>query len=55
MDFKPGDVVILKSGGPTMTVSSVNGNEIGCIWFEKMKIYSKPFPAVVLTKYEINI
>ncbi len=37
MDFKPGDVVRLKSGGPPMTIQSVKnyaalGTLADCIW-----------------------
>ena len=40
MDFKAGDLVKLKSGGPVMTVQSV-GDQYGepmvwCVWFEKI-------------------
>ncbi len=31
-DFKKGDVIKLKSGGPAMTVSAV-GNQIECMYF----------------------
>jgi uncharacterized protein YodC (DUF2158 family) len=37
--FKPGDTVILKSGGPTMTIESVETVEgvtyALCVWFVK--------------------
>jgi uncharacterized protein YodC (DUF2158 family) len=33
MEFKVGDVVKLKSGGPEMTVSEVDDDEIECVWF----------------------
>jgi uncharacterized protein YodC (DUF2158 family) len=36
--FKSGDVVILKSGGPRMTVKEVNENSIKCIWFNEKHI-----------------
>ena len=35
MEFKVGDVVQLKSGGPLMTVNKVGSGEIGCQWFDK--------------------
>lgn len=35
-EFKPGDVVILKSGGPLMTVSSVAGQNVACSFFHKV-------------------
>ena len=31
--FKPGDVVQLKSGGPSMTVTMVVGIDTHCAWF----------------------
>jgi uncharacterized protein YodC (DUF2158 family) len=30
-DFRRGDTVVLKSGGPTMTVSAVEGDKVICI------------------------
>jgi uncharacterized protein YodC (DUF2158 family) len=44
--FKPGDLVVLKSGGPTMTVDAVNTDifdddkvtGIVCVWFVGEKI-----------------
>jgi uncharacterized protein YodC (DUF2158 family) len=32
-DFKQGEVVRLKSGGPAMTVETTEGNETICAWF----------------------
>lgn len=33
--FRVGDTVMLKSGGPTMTVAEVNDNgSLFCIWFD---------------------
>ena len=37
-EFKKGDVVALKSGGPPMTVVSVTGGEIFCRWFLEGKM-----------------
>ena len=33
MDLKIGDVVELKSGGPAMTVESIENNRVWCAWF----------------------
>ncbi|TCM07453.1 DUF2158 domain-containing protein [Sphingomonas sp. PP-CC-3G-468] len=35
--FKPGDLVQLKSGGPVMTVSWSNNDELGCQWWNDAK------------------
>jgi uncharacterized protein YodC (DUF2158 family) len=39
-NFKPGDLVVLESGGPVMTVEDVNkyaSNDITCVWFAGAK------------------
>lgn len=33
-DFKLGDIVQLKSGGPAMTVSGHRGRSLVCEWFD---------------------
>ncbi len=54
-EFKPGDVVRLKSGGPPMTCEE-GPNENGfvcCIWFEKNgRAQSRCFFVDVLTRCE---
>ena len=47
-DFKAGDQVQLKSGGPTMTVTIVGENQYGrkkvfCQWFDKNKLCEAEF------------
>ena len=32
--IKPGDIVMLKSGGPDMTVAWIADNEAYCEWFD---------------------
>ena len=50
-DFKPGDTVMLKSGGPRMTYERKAQEGYGvCVWFEDNKNYSKPFAHAVLKK-----
>lgn len=54
-DFKVGDIVKLKSGGPKMTVSNTDKgiddkNVIECIWFQKENKFSDEFPNDALVK-----
>jgi uncharacterized protein YodC (DUF2158 family) len=54
--FKAGDVVQLKSGGPEMTVTDVGIEEfskkmmVWCMWFEKTKQLSGSFPVEAVDK-----
>lgn len=56
MSYKEGDVVILRSGGPRMTVSRAWNNEKGswveCVWFDERTPKDKSFNAAVVQKYE---
>jgi uncharacterized protein YodC (DUF2158 family) len=54
MKFTVGDVVRLKSGGPTMTVQSAQyADEVVCTWFgEKNKREFSPFHQDTLEKFE---
>lgn len=51
MEFNPGDVVQLKSGGPSMTIESVNDGIALCVWFEKSRQNREGFSTVLLTPY----
>ena len=43
-----GDVVMLKSGGPTMTIEEIGGGRARCVWFEGTQRQGKWFGLVVL-------
>jgi uncharacterized protein YodC (DUF2158 family) len=46
--FKVGDVAQLKSGGPLMTVSEVDGTVVHCRWFVGTEEKSSSFPSEML-------
>ena len=48
-EFKAGDLVWLKSGGPQMTIESVDEPYATCVWFEKNTPIQHQYP-LVLTK-----
>ncbi|ACO78286.1 hypothetical protein AvCA_20850 [Azotobacter vinelandii CA] len=62
LEFVKGDIVVLKSGGPAMTVESIGnyaeglarGPERGakCIWFDGGKPQEHVFDVAVLEKVE---
>lgn len=53
-DFKPGDVVVLKSGGPNMTVAQTGDiyeqATAWCDWFEGTKKMSATFKPTSLER-----
>ncbi len=56
MDLKPGDVVILKSGGHPMTVAEVNGETIVCLWMGgEGDLFRETLPLAVLELAEIDV
>lgn len=49
MELKPGDVVILKSGGLPVTVAEVHDQAIVCLWMgEEGDLFRETLPAAVL-------
>jgi uncharacterized protein YodC (DUF2158 family) len=59
--FEVGDVVQLKSGGPSMTVSDLGDystfgtgpkDGVKCVWFDKTKQFESVFDARALVKIE---
>ena len=51
-DFKPGDVVQLKSGGPLMTIETIEEYDEGikalCLWFDGLTRTNELFGLEVL-------
>ncbi len=39
--FKPGDLVCLKSGGPSMTVEEIAEREVICSWFNTVDEFQR--------------
>jgi uncharacterized protein YodC (DUF2158 family) len=49
MDLKPGNVVILKSGGLPMTVAETKGDAVVCLWMGgEGDLFRETFPLAVL-------
>ena len=55
MELKPGDVVILKSGGHPVTVVEVNDDAVECLWMgNEGDLFRETLPLVVLESAEID-
>ena len=53
MELKPGDVVILKSGGHPLSVVEVNGDKIACVWMgNEGDLFRETLPLAVLEPVE---
>jgi uncharacterized protein YodC (DUF2158 family) len=53
MTFQPGDVVFLKSGGQSMTVTAITDEDVECIWLgEEGDLFRQTIPAIALTSVE---
>lgn len=49
MTFKPGDVVMLRSGSPAMTVKELGEHQDAhCLWFHGNDLHNDWFPLVTL-------
>lgn len=52
-EFQIGDVVVLISGGPKMTVSSIQlSNNVSCMWFDGPVLFNATFNQDALKMYE---
>jgi uncharacterized protein YodC (DUF2158 family) len=55
MSLKPGDVVILKSGGHPMTVAEVKDDAIACLWMGgEGDLFRETLPLAVLELADIE-
>ena len=55
MDLKPGDVVILKSGGHPMTVAEVHDDAVACLWMGgEGDLFRETLPLTALESAEIE-
>ncbi|MGB8397757.1 YodC family protein [Bradyrhizobium sp.] len=53
MELKPGDVVILKSGGHPVTVAEVHENTVECLWMgADGDLFRETLPIAVLEPAE---
>lgn len=55
MELKPGDVVILKSGGHPVTVAEVNEDAAECLWMgSDGNLFRETLPLAVLEPAEVD-
>jgi uncharacterized protein YodC (DUF2158 family) len=55
MHLKPGDVVMLKSGGHPVTVAEVNEDSVECLWMgDSGDLFRETFPIAVLERMGID-
>jgi uncharacterized protein YodC (DUF2158 family) len=50
MNFVPGDVVTLRSGGPQMTIKFIDEGDVYCEWFLNGEVKGATFVASQLEK-----
>ena len=55
MELKPGDVVILKSGGHPITVAEVHDDTVECVWMGgEGDLFRETLPKAVLDLVEMD-
>ena len=53
MELQAGDIVMLKSGGQPLTVASVKGDEVTCVWMGvEGDLFRETLPLAVLERLE---
>jgi len=55
MEFKIGDTVQVKSGGPLLTVLETAGDDVTCLFFsDELGVFQRDtFPAIVLEEVDL--
>ena len=55
MEFKPGDVVILKSGGHPLSVVEVKDDKVACVWMgNEGDLFRETLPLAVLERADMS-
>jgi uncharacterized protein YodC (DUF2158 family) len=54
-NFKAGDAVMLKSGGPKMTIEVIENGRADCVWFSKDELLTRTFGTHLLIEFPKNI
>ncbi|UYO55017.1 YodC family protein [Rhodopseudomonas palustris] len=56
MDLKPGDIVMLKSGGQAMTVAEASDGSATCLWMgEDGDLFRETLPLAVLDSIAVEV
>jgi uncharacterized protein YodC (DUF2158 family) len=56
MNLRPGDVVILKSGGHPLTVAEVKDDAVACVWMgDGGDLFRETLPLAVLELAEVDL
>ncbi len=56
MELKPGDVVVLKSGGHPLSVVEVNDGKVVCVWMgNEGDLFRETLPIAVLESAELDL
>jgi uncharacterized protein YodC (DUF2158 family) len=56
MNLRPGDVVMLKSGGHPLTVAEVKEDAVSCVWMgDQGDLFRETLPLAVLELAEIDV
>jgi len=53
-ELSEGQIVQLKSGGPNMTIKSMDGPNAVCMWFSGEKFNERSFPSTSLIPVQVE-